>query len=183
VVELTAETPLGGMSPLAIGRAQLSEVDLGRLTSLAPYKGQEAQMSKALEAAHGMTAPAPGRATGREGARAIWFGQRMVLLAGPDPDPSLARHAAVTDQSDAWACLRLDGEEAEAVLSRLTPLDLRQGAFKRGHTARTELSHMAVSITRISDRGFLILGFRSMARTLRHDLATAMEGVAARHGP
>ena len=182
MVDLTPKSPLAEMGTVEIGAARLSEVDLGVLTSLAAYKGQEAALSKALKAAHGMALPGPGRANGKEGARAIWFGHRLALLAGPVPSAGLADHAAVSDQSDAWVAMRLDGVDAEAVLARLTPLDLRTPQFKRGHTARTELMHMSVSITRVAENGFLILGFRSMAETLRHDLEEAMRGVAARHG-
>lgn len=183
MVDLKALTPAENMEPVNIGRCTLSELDLGHLTSIAPYKGQDAELSDALKAAHGMAAPAAGRATGKEGARAVWFGQRMILLAGPAPDASLAKHAALTDQSDAWAAMRLEGEDAAAVLARLTPIDLRPSRFKRGHTARTDLQHMAASITRISENTFQIMVFRSMAKTLVHDLTTAMQGVAARRRP
>ncbi|MEM6587085.1 MAG: sarcosine oxidase subunit gamma [Pseudomonadota bacterium] len=182
MVELSAQSPLGGMTALEVGNTRLSEVDLGVLTCLAPTKGQDAALSKALKAAHGMALPSVGRANGKEGARAIWFGHRLALLAGPAPDAGLAQFAALSDQTDAWVCVRLDGADAASVLARLTPLDMRFDAFKRGHTARTELQHMAVSLTRLSETGFLILAFRSMADTFRHDLEQAMRGVAARHG-
>jgi sarcosine oxidase subunit gamma len=39
---------------------------------------------------------------------------------------------------------------------------------------------MMASITRIGAQSFQIMVFRSMARTLVHDLKTAMEAVAAR---
>ena len=172
MVELVAKTPMGRFAPLEIGAARLSEVDLGQLTSIAPFKGQDAAVSKALKDAHGMAFPAPNRATGKAGARAIWYGNRMAVL--------LTAHAALTDQSDAWTCVRLEGAGAEAVLARLTPLDLRNTQFKRGHTARTQLQHMAASITRVGADAFLILAFRSFADTLRHDLEQAMRGVAAR---
>ncbi|MEL6313878.1 MAG: sarcosine oxidase subunit gamma [Pseudomonadota bacterium] len=180
MVELVAKTPMGRFAPLEIGAARLSEVDLGQLTSIAPFKGQDAAVSKALKDAHGMAFPAPNRATGKDGARAIWCGHRMAVLAGPLPSDALTADAALTDQSDAWTCARLEGAGAEAVLARLTPLDLRNTQFKRGHTARTELQHMAASITRVGADAFLILAFRSFADTLRHDLEQAMRGVAAR---
>ena len=180
MVELVAKRPMGRFEPLEIGAARLSDVDLGVLTSVAPYKGQETAVSKALKDAHGMALPAPNRATGKDGARAIWFGNKMALLAGPVPDAKLAKHAALTVQSDAWTCVKLEGDGCEAVLARLTPLDLRATSFKRGHTARTELQHMAASITRIAADAFLILTFRSFADTLKHDLEHAMRGVAAR---
>ena len=55
-------------------------------------------------------APGPNRATGKAGARAIWFGRGMILQGGPAPDPSLAEHAALTDQTDGWACVQLEGQ-------------------------------------------------------------------------
>lgn len=183
MVELNAMTPLDGMAPLAIGKVTLSEVDLGRLTVIAPYRGRDAALGEALKAAHGMAWPGPNRATGKQGARAIWFGQRMVLLAGPEPGAGLAGQAALTDQSDGWVAVTLEGETAAEVLARVVPLDLRPQVFKRGHTARTELQHMMASVTRVGERAFLILVFRSFAATLLHDLQTAMEGVAARGRP
>lgn len=180
MAELTATSPCDGLLPLEIGHAALHEEDLGALTALAPYRGRRGALAEALKAAHGLALPGPNRAAGKAGLRAIWFGRAHVLLAGPAPDTRLAEHAALTDQSDAWAAVRLEGTAAEQVLARLLPLDLRAARFGRGHTARSQLMHMGVSITRIGERAFLILAFRSMAASLVHDLKTAMEGVAAR---
>ncbi|MEL0436134.1 sarcosine oxidase subunit gamma [Phycobacter sp. K97] len=180
MADLIAKSPCDGLLPISVGGLSLVEEDPGHLTTLAPFKGQDKALSAALEAAHGMKLPAPGRSTGKAGARAIWFGRDMVLLAGPAPDPSLAEYAALTDQSDAWAVVRLDGKGAEDVLARLCPIDLRSKSFKRGHTARTELRHMMASVTRTGANSFQIMVFRSLAQTLVHDLKTAMEAVAAR---
>ena len=127
-----------------------------------------------------MAWPAPGRATGKSGARAIWFGREMVMLAGPEPDAALNAYAAMTLQSDAWACVTLTGANVEDVLARLVPLDLSSDIFKRGYTARTLIQHMNGSITRIGADTFLLMVFRSMAGTLLHDMERAMESVAAR---
>lgn len=180
MADLIAKSPCEGLLPLTHGDAALSEVAMTNLTSLAPFRGQEAALSDALKDAHGMALPAANRATGKEGARAIWFGRGQVMLVGPEPDGALGSLSAVTDQSDAWAMVRLEGESAEDVLARLVPLDLRRAVFKRGHTARSQLQHMMVSVTRVGDNAFLILAFRSMAKTLVHELETAMRGVAAR---
>lgn len=177
MAELIAKTPLDDMAPLTIGACTATEVDLGTLTSIAPYAGTK--MSEPFKAAHGMAWPAPNRATGKDGARAIWFGRDMVLLAGPEPSAKLAKYAALTDQSDAWAAVTLAGETAEEVLARLVPIDLSVVAFKRGHSARTQIQHMTGSITRIGNDTFLLMVFRSMAGTLLHDLQRAMASVAA----
>ncbi|QBF31214.1 sarcosine oxidase subunit gamma [Thalassococcus sp. S3] len=180
MAELIAKTPCDGLLPLEIGGVSLMEVDPGVMTSIAPCKGQEGALSDALQTAHGMAFPAPNRATGKGGARAIWFARGQAMLMGPAPEASLAANAALTDQSDAWAVVTLEGEGAEDVLARLVPVDLRNAVFKRGHTARTSMMHMPSSITRIGANTFLIMTFRSMAQTLVHDLKTAMENLAAR---
>ncbi|MGB3245268.1 MAG: sarcosine oxidase subunit gamma [Sulfitobacter sp.] len=177
--ELKAQDPCTGLFPVTIGTVTAEGMDLGVLTSCAPF-GDASGFGAALETAHGMALPGPGRATGKEGARCIWFGRGEVLLAGPDPDATLRDHAAVVDQSDGWACVKLSGAGAVDVLARLVPVDLREGIFKRGHTARTLVGHMNASVTRIGPESLLILVFRSMAGTLKHDLKQAMEAVASR---
>ncbi|WP_299782572.1 sarcosine oxidase subunit gamma [uncultured Roseobacter sp.] len=180
MVDLLAKSPCAGLLPITIGAVSVTEIDLGHLTSIAPYRGMTVTASDAFTAAHDMSYPAANRATGKEGARALWFGRDMVLLAGPPPDPTLAGTAALTDQSDAWASVTVTGEGAEEVLARLVPIDLRAAHFKRGHTARTLIMHMNGSVTRTGADSFLILVFRAMAGTLVHDLKQAMEAVAAR---
>jgi len=183
-ITLAAVSPCAGLLPLQIGALTLSEDDPGHLTALAPYHGKAKALDAALKAAHGVALPAANRMTsrsaGKDGARVLWFGRAHYLLMGPAPDPALADQAALTDISDAWAVVRLEGAGAADVLARLTPIDLRPGQFEQGHTARTELMHMHAAITRLGDTSFQIMVFRSMAQTLAHDLGAAMRGVAAR---
>ena len=179
-LSLVPLTPCAGLLPLTVGALSLSEVEPGHLTAIAPLRGKGAALAAAFKAAHGLDWPAPNRATGGDDARAVWFGHAHVLLMGPAPDPSLAAQASLTDVSDGWATVLLQGAGAADVLARITPIDLRPGMFQPGHTARTELLNMQAAITRLSDDAFLIMGFRSMARTMVHDLKIPMEGVEAR---
>lgn len=183
MTDLKASSPCEGLLPVSAGQCTLSEVRPGAITSLAPRKDAEKTASAALKKAHGMAFPGPGRMTGRAGARACWSGRGQALLVGPQPAAGLSRDMALSDQSDAWAVLRLDGADAEAVLARLTPLDLRESRFRRGSAARTELFHMAALITRVGITTFDIMVFRSMAATAVHDVGTAMRSVAAQSGP
>lgn len=180
MVELIAKSPCDGLLPLTIGIITLDEEDVGTIHSISPFKGQEKALSDAMKSAHGMAYPAANRATGKIGARAVWFGHSQAMLMGPEPDDTLRGFAAVVDQSDAWAVVRLQGAGVEDVLARLVPVDVRAAQFKRGHTARTLLFHMTASVTRVGENAFQIMVFRSMAETLVHDLKRAMEGVASR---
>lgn len=178
--DLVARTPCKGLLPLEIGNAVLSEIDLGRMTSIMPFEGKQATVAGILKSSNGVDLPEPNRTSEKAGCRVIWFARGQVLLVGADPDPALRRHAALTDQSDAWAVVALEGGGAEDVLARLVPVDLRSSAFKIGHTLRSQVVHMNASITRVGAVAFQIMVFRSMAETLVHDLRSAMEGVAAR---
>ena len=168
------------MLATTIGGMKLTEEHPGNMWTIAPFKGRQQALDSALQEAHGLGFPASNRATGRAGCRAIWFGRDLALLMGPRPDGRLAEHAALCDQRDAWAVVRLEGAGGEDVLARLVPVDLRARVFKRGYTLRTELKHMMCSITRTGPRAVQIMVMRSMARTLVEDLKTAMEAQAAR---
>ncbi|MEM6303278.1 MAG: sarcosine oxidase subunit gamma family protein [Pseudomonadota bacterium] len=178
MVELKATSPAAGLLPLRMGGVEVAECDLGHLTSIATFDA--AETGKVLEKAHGLALPGPLRSTETGGARCLWFGHREVLLIGPAPDPALAEHAAVVDQSDGWTCVTVKGAGAADVLARLVPVDVRERAFPTGHTMRSLVFHMNASITRLSADQFLVLVFRSMAGTLVHDLKQAMEAIAAR---
>jgi sarcosine oxidase subunit gamma len=119
--------------------------------------------------------PEPGRIVERPGLRAVWFGRDAAMVEGARP----AGVGAVTDQTDAWVVVRLEGEGAQDVLARLVPIDLREVAFPAGSVARTVLGHLNVAVLR-HGRAFEVWAFRSMAGTLAHDLDRAMRGVAAR---
>ena len=178
MAELKEISPCAGLLPVQIGTVRVEEADVGSLCTLSPF-GEASPLGKALEKAHGVALPKPGRSTGQDGARCIWFGRKEVMLVGPAPHDYLRQSAAVVDQSDGWAAVNISGEDAVDVLARLVPIDLREAVFKRGHTARTPVQHMSASITRTGPQSFLILVFRSMAGTLVHDLTRAMEAVVS----
>ena len=140
------------------------------------------EVSDALEAAHGLRWPERGRMTGTTGRGILWFGRAQAMLIGVTPEGGLEDDAAVVDQSDAWAVVEIEGDRAAQALARLTPVDLRPGVFEIGHTARTELAHMAASLTRTGAATYLVMVFRAFAHTLVHEIGAAMEGLAARDG-
>ncbi len=180
VAELRASSPCAGLLPLVRGGVTLDEVSPGVITALAPFRGGEAALSSALQAAYGLGFPAAGQALEAGETACIWSGRAQAFLIGPAPDAGLAARAVLTDQSDAWAVVELSGPGAEDVLARLVPLDLRPAAFPPGWAARSLLQHMTVTLWRSGSGAFRIMAFRSMARTLAHEIGTAMALVAAR---
>ena len=79
-----------------------------------------------------------------------------------------------------WDHLLGTDDTTRDVLARVTPLDMRSKSFKTGMTQRSMLMHMQASISCLGKSHFRVMVFRSMALTVVHDLAVAMESVAAR---
>jgi heterotetrameric sarcosine oxidase gamma subunit len=179
VLKLVAKSPAEGLVPSSVGTMELSEVVPAAITSIACYKGQADALSAALKEHHGMALPKTGQATGRAGARAMWAGP-SVFLVGPEPHADLSNHAAIVDQSDSWCVLNLKGADVEAVLARLSSADMRSKAMKKGQVVRSQLQHMNAIYHRVSDDSFDIYAFRSMAKTMVHDIDRAMRYIATR---
>ncbi len=179
MVKLVATSPAAGLVPLRHGSVMLSEVEATHITSVAPLDGKAKSVSAALKKAIGAEFPDPNRMTGKDGARVVWTGPGQAMVLGPEV---ALKGAALTDQSDAWTWLVLEGTDAAAVLARLTPVDLRDSVFEVGHAARTLLFHMTATLIRTGAERWEILVFRSMAKTAVHDLEEAMRSVAAQAG-
>jgi heterotetrameric sarcosine oxidase gamma subunit len=177
VPELIAKPSLGH-APLAIGQATLAAWLVPRMTSVAPFAGQDKANAKALKSM-GLTFPAPNRAVTKADATLLWTGRNQAFLLNADPTP-LAATAALTDQTDGWAALTLQGPAATDTLARLIPLDLREHAFPVGQTVRTALNHMNLILWRSAPYAFTLMVFRSMAQTAWHEIESAMLTVAAR---
>jgi heterotetrameric sarcosine oxidase gamma subunit len=166
VAELIAKSALSGRS-LTLGGTTLAEVDLGPITSVACFPGKLAAVRAALG---GFPAP------GSHGDGLCWTGPEQAFLIGR-PAPDLAGLAATTDQTGGWTALRLSGPLAADALMRLVPLDLRR--FGAGQAARAPLGHMQMVLMGQGD-GFVLLVFRSMARTAWHEIEAALKMLAAR---
>ena len=178
MVKLISKTPCAGLLPLHVGDISLTEVGYSQITSVAAYAGKSKAVSTVLKAATGMAFPAPKRSTKAGAARCIWIAQDVAFVCGATV--GVIADAAITDQSDGWAVVRLSGKQAVEVLARHVPVDLRGNVSKRDHTVRALLGHMNVSITRIDATTFEIMAMRSMVQTLVHELEQAMRGVTAR---
>ncbi|MBC7479768.1 MAG: sarcosine oxidase subunit gamma [Pseudorhodobacter sp.] len=165
--ELIAKSALSGQGSAVHGATTLAEVTLGPITSIAVFPGQTAAVTAAL--GH---FPAPN--THADGL--CWTGPDQAFLLGRAA-PDLTGLAAVTDQSGGWAALRLSGPLAADTLLRHVPLNLH--AMQPGQAARAPLGHMQM-VLMAEPGGFLLLVFRSMARTAWHEIETSMKHLAAR---
>ena len=175
--ELIAKPSLDGQGPLTLVGTTLAPVNLGPITSNAPFPGQIKAADKALKPLD-LTFPAPGTTAAKGAARMVWTGPDQAFLIGAEP-PALAGIAAITDQSGGWSALRLSGPRSADVLARLCPVDFRPSSFKSGQSARAQLGHMN-AVFWAEDDAILILTFRSMAQTAWDECAHALTALAAR---
>lgn len=175
---------------VAFGGVALAPCAPGPLTLIAPQRGRGAEVSAWLTAQYGLTWPEVGQSDGLRGdppagdAPAIlWFDHAHALLMGAPLHDVGVLPAAFCDVSDGWHALRLSGAqkgEAEEVLARLVPLDLRASSFATGATARSLLVQCPLSLTRLDENAFLLLVPASMARWALGQIHSAMKTHAAR---
>lgn len=172
MARLIARSATCGLLPVEIGGVRLVDAQPETITWLAPFDGQEAAVSAALGGF-----PAPGEAVDVAAGRALSVGPGQALILGEKVSPE---GAAVADHSDGWTVVALEGTGAREVLARLTPLDLREVAFPVRRTARTMLGHKTASLTRVAQDRYELMVFRSMTRSLVHELTRAMRHLEAR---
>ena len=173
------KSPAQDVLPMIIGTVKATENVVHAAWLISPFNHMSDKAAKALKKASGPDWPEPNRLTRSQDSHAQWFGHSHILLRDAPPPNTLNKFAAVTNQTDAWVHVRVVGPDARAVLSRMTPLDIRAEVFPVNSTARCEIDHMAGAITCTGEDAFELMVFRSMAKTLVLHLKIAMESVAA----
>ena len=149
------------------------------ISSIALFPGQAKAMAKVLKPL-GLTFPSPNTVSQSGDARLIWTGRDQAFLIGA-PTPEIpADVAAVTDQSDGWAGLSVEGSAAHDALMRWVPIDLRPQHFAVGTSIRAPLYHMQAILLRPVANRIDLLVFRSMVRTAWHEIDLAMTTIEAR---
>jgi sarcosine oxidase subunit gamma len=143
------------------------------LATLIAGPGAAPALSRIVEARLGIALPQAPRIASGPAHDAIWAGPEQWLLraatrAGfPALLDELGAHAAVSDQSDARAALRLSGPRIRDVLAKGVMLDLHPAAFAVGDTALTSVAYVGVQLWRLADGPdgpvFEVMAPRSMA--------------------
>jgi len=179
MIDLKPRRAFAEFSAKTCGDTTLQAVEPRFITSIMAYDGQHKDLVQALKRAHGLDLPQPGHSAGRAAARLVWTGRGQYFLIGDtSADPAISQTAALSDQSDGWAVMALQGRCAAAVLARVCPLDTRPAVFRRGHVARTEVQHMMAIVLKTA-KGFDILVMRSFAQTAWTSVSAALDSVDA----
>ncbi|WP_019906515.1 sarcosine oxidase subunit gamma family protein [Methylobacterium sp. 77] len=122
------------------------------LATLIAAKGRTDALRQVLEDLYGWSLPDFGAASLTDEQGLVWSGpdQWLALFGTRRAMAGLAQAvrglAAVTDQSDARAIIRVSGRDARAFLAKGLAIDLHPRAFQPGQVAVTSLAHMGAQL-------------------------------------
>ena len=187
-----AEFTLQAQTPLReyynrFGNTSLSELSLTAIYSIGLALNANPALAS-IKTTLGVDWPEPGRSVSSADNVYRLLGlqsdQAFVLMsASPTQDgqaaklPQLDSAAYVTDQSDSWAGLVIEGENAISALERICPIDLHPTVFGAGHVTRTMMEHLAVIILCEAHNRYLLLSPASSASSFVHTLETSLRNV------
>jgi len=185
--DLVSDPPLAGVD-VTHGTVSLRAPAGWALVSFAIPLGQDEAARSAITKAYGLDLPDVGRSgLASDGTtRIITLGtdRGMILLdhAAPRADRTVAAGLGgalyLTDQTDGWAVLQIDGPDARTALARICPLDLHHGAFPENAAAQTVMEHLGVLILRTGADTFLLMSASSSALSFLHAVETSIGNVA-----
>lgn len=89
---------------------------------------------------------------------------------------TLSSTAYLTNQSDSWAVLDIDGQLTLPALERICMLDM--GSFDTGSVARTVMEQLAIIIERTDSDRVRLFSPRSSAGSFLHAVTTSLENVS-----
>jgi sarcosine oxidase subunit gamma len=178
--------PLGGHSPQidVYDRITLTENADYAYVSIAAHLGCNDKLNDIAKKTIGVALPSAGNMTNQNDVTAIWSGPEQWMIEAPinshetmadDLALKLAGIAAVTEQNDAFVRFDLTGELCVNVLERLCAVNSRQMPFNTA--TRTAIEHISCFILHHSAGYFSILGARSSAQSLHHNLTNSINSV------
>ncbi|WP_158807279.1 sarcosine oxidase subunit gamma [Beijerinckia sp. L45] len=138
---------------------------LGRqaLATIIVRPGEEAALDRLMQERLGVALPATGRAAFASAGSLVWSAPGQWLVMGPaasalaDLPQRLAGVAAVTDQSDGRALVRVGGADARALLAKGVSIDLHPSVFAAGATAVTSVAHINIQLWQVDDAPTYVL--------------------------
>lgn len=154
------------------------------LATVIARKGRIAPLREAVMSVFGIEVPiGPKRAVGA-GISFIGTSPGQWLAVGETAlvdglVSSIGSLAAVTDQSDSRALIRIEGPKARAALAKGLPIDLHPDQFQPGDSAVTMMARFAVQLWQLDDNpAFDIL----VARSSADDFLALLVANAAEYG-
>jgi sarcosine oxidase subunit gamma len=141
-----------------------------RLCSMIAPATRTEEVSDRIAGRFGLALPTTPRIVETSDIGLIWAGRDQWLARSARPDLAVLLEAeigdvaAIADQSDARAILRLSGLRVREVLAKGCMIDLHPRAFRPGDVALTSIAHIGVQLWQLDDEPtYEIAVFRSLA--------------------
>lgn len=182
---LSAVSPLNGFTQ-NYGETLLKENAQMHIISIATALGQHQQLDQQLKTHFGIGLPAVGKVNRNnqgESLLGLQADQCFMVASTLQNDPvnalaaQLADTAYLSDQSDSWAILELDGPCALPALERICTIDLDEAVFLTDSMARTSMEHLSVIIERPTSSLFRLYSPRSSAQSFLHAVTVSLNNV------
>lgn len=142
------------------GANHLEMVDGARIHSVLAFKGKEQSVA-------GILAGLPAG-----NLRKVGPGEWLLIGSDPEQDPAIDG-AMVVDQSHGRTLFRLSGPDSIGLLMKGVAVDIAGSGFPVGASASMAFGHLTVNLARTEEQRFEIVGMRSFAESLYHDLRLA----------
>lgn len=175
--------PVGDLRPAGVKVRERSTL---ALATIMVRKGKRADLANRIDDCFGCALPDAGRRTEANDLALVSTGPGTWLACSETGGYAFSESfaemlpglASVTDQSDAFAILRLSGPRVKAVLAKGVFLDLDDAAFPEGRAAATQCGHVGVTLWRLAndaagDPVYEVAMFRSYADSFWHWLSTS----------
>ena len=163
-------TPCSALKGLAIpGRFGVANGEPGVLLSeradlalaaVMMRRGAGEALTRRVRAGFGLDLPTTSRRAAHGSLAFVWAGPGHWLAVTEGGDGSsfekLLRHdlsnlASISDQSDAWAVVRIAGVRARDALAKGVPVDLNPRVFTAGDAAVTTVGHIGVHLWQLDE--------------------------------
>ena len=172
---LTARTAFPGLSGASSVRAGVTILERDRL-QIATVIARNPSFGPRVKACYDVDVPAGPHACSGSSVTFLGIGPRTWLAQREAGAPlaeelsdALAECAAVADQSDGYAVLRIFGDKVRATFEKGLSIDLHPRSFGPGDVAVTTCSHIGVIVHQVDDEPtYDIAMFRSYASAFGH---------------
>jgi len=130
------------------------------LAAVMVRRGAGEALTTRVRAGFGLDLPTTSRRAARGSLAFVWAGPGHWLAVTEGGDGSsfekLLRHdlsnlASISDQSDAWAVVRIAGVRARDALAKGVPVDLNPRVFTAGDAAVTTVGHIGVHLWQLDE--------------------------------
>jgi sarcosine oxidase subunit gamma len=167
---------LEALGPAPEPGVRVSEPADLQIATLIARRGERDGFGERLRTAYGLELPSGPKRVASDRLALLGTGPRtwLALRTGGAPLAlELARElgdtAAVADQTDGYAVLRLTGETLRATFEKGLAVDLHPRAFRPGDVAVTTCAHLGVIVWQLDDAPtYEVAVFRSLAASFWH---------------